>query len=137
MGETHKLLIAVTKPPWTCRVRGVSLSAKSLFSLSPTLILLTEHVGHPVTVESSGDVAIVDKSGQLFGVHISEQFPEWFLSLFRFDVPEGVHNGTNRHVHDAFFWPEPPQLRVPREFEIKRTHVVKELVEIPSKDIGA
>jgi hypothetical protein len=61
--------------------------------------------------------------------------PEGEPGPLGFQIPQRVHYGANRHVHDALFWAKPPQLRVADEFPPGGTHRVEQLLDIASDQV--
>ena len=48
-----------------------------------------------------GEVPEVDELDQLLWSHPAEQEPERQADSFRFEIPESVDHGADRHMHNA------------------------------------
>ena len=67
--------------------------------------------------------------------HVGEQLPDRLAFALRVKVPDGVDDGGERQMDDAFLRPEPAQLRVARERRA-RTPAKSDgdVVDVPADD---
>ena len=65
-----------------------------------------------VAGEGVRQVAEVDEVDDLLRRHLGQQLPQRYAGALGVEVPHGVDDSTDRHVHDALLRPQPAQLRV-------------------------
>jgi hypothetical protein len=69
------------------------------------------------------EIAEIDLRDDLLGRHVGDESPHGLARMACGQVPRGVDDRADRHVHHALFGAEPAQLRIAVEFARERAEV--------------
>src|SRR5687768_413507 len=76
----------------------------------------------------------VDARHQLRGRHVGEHLPYGLAFGLCVEIPQRVDDSRECQMNDAFFWPQPPQLRFPGKAVPERTEIRCDVAEIAADD---
>jgi hypothetical protein len=135
--EAVELLVGVPEPAGRRRVGGVAGGEEGFGTSRATRLRVPKDLERVVAGEHVAQVAEVDEFDELLRRHGGQQLPERQTCAFRFEVPEGVHDGTDRHVHDPLLRAEPTQLGVVDELTPEGTHGVEDRLDLAPEEVLA
>ncbi len=81
-------------------------------------------------------VAEVHQGNDVLRAHSGQQLPQRKARPFGLQVPQGIHDGADRHVHDALFRAKPPQLGIVDQLFRALAHIRQQVFDIAAKDVG-
>ncbi len=135
--EAVELLVGVPEPAGRRRVGGVAGGEEGFRTGSATRFRVPKDLERVIAGEDVAQVAEVDEFDELLRRHGGQQLPERQTRAFRLEVPEGVHDGADRHVHDALLRAEPAQLGVVDELTPERSHRVEDRLDLAPEEVLA
>ena len=136
-GEPDELLVGVADPPGGAGVRGVAGTLELRDPLVPARPGGKENIQRLLPGQRVLEVAEVDEVDDLLGGHVGEQSPDRLARHLGGEVPGGVDDGPDRHVHDALFRAEPAELAVTDELGAEAAEVADDVGDRPADDVTA
>ncbi|GAA4938390.1 hypothetical protein GCM10023238_00090 [Streptomyces heliomycini] len=136
-GEPGEFPVVVAEPAGRGGVGGVAALQQQGGAFLGALPAAAQEGEGLLGGEGVGEVAEVDLADQPRGVGLGEQAPQRFVRAFGGQVPEGVDDGPDRHVHHALLGSEPAQLAVAGQVAVQDGGVGAEFVGGPSDEMTA
>src|SRR6185437_16616025 len=111
-GQPRQLFVGVAEPAWGRGVRGVSALQQPRDSLRPAWFGFAQDLQRLLRGERVAQPPEVHLPDELLRRHLAEQSPHRFAHAFGRQIPSGIDDRADGHVHHTLFRAEPPQLRV-------------------------
>ncbi len=134
--QTGEFSVGVAEPAGAGRVGGVSVGQEVLFAYGPAGFGAAQEGEGLVAGEGVGEVAVVDEVGDPLGGHPGQQLPERQSGPLGPEVPQGVEDRADGHVHDALLGAQPAQLGVVGQDPPCLAHVVEERFHLTSDEVA-
>ena len=132
--QTTDFVVGVPHPPDRSRVSRIPDPQQLSFAIGLRRRVSLQNRARLVGSERVGDVAEIDGGYQLRRRHVGEQLPQRLAFGFRVQIPDGIHDGSQRQMDDALLGAEPSQLRIAREQAPEPRKIGRDVGELPPDD---
>jgi len=136
-GEPAEPVVVVAEPARGGRAGRVAALQQAGPAAGGALSAAPEQVEGLLGGERVGDVTEVDLADQPFRFGVGEQLPQRLAGPPGGEVPDGVHDGADRHVHHPLLGAEPAQLTVGDQVPVERAGIRAQCFHPAAEDMAA
>src|SRR5882724_1315660 len=129
-GERYHLLIRVSQPTWGRTVGWVSLCQQTGGTLQLAAFIRTQDLERLGDTERILQVAEIDAIDEVLRCHIDNELPYRLTRPARSQIPRGIDDSADCHMHHAFFRAEPTKLRISRQTAREAPKISHQLCDI-------
>ncbi len=135
VGQPDELLVGVPQPAGGRGVSGEPALQQFRAAGGPARFGAAQELQRLLAGQGVGEVAEVDEVDELLGGHAGQQVPQRQPGALGLEVPQGVDDGGDRHVHDALLRSQPAQLGVVDEGLRRGAHVGEDGLDVAAEEV--